>query len=327
MKNPALVPTCRGHVAVSYVSETGARVDLGTTRKHGESISVPAHVALHLAITLGTDFVDVFEEIRALDVDALSVRHGAFEAKGLGAQLSRFSSLRELNYEMAGWLRDDDVAALSAMKRLEILRMPEAWALTDEIWKHLALVPHLSVVDVYGCGRLKGDGIAALNEAGTLAELNLSMTGVTAENLERLYPAQLRILAIRNLRVRPATFQRLSTWPALRNVDARFCAPHGAEWLPGGSLTSDARLRLDRIYGYAPVQADGVIDDEPFYFRARHNEWSFEVGDENALTFEHHEVWGRGSDASWMPHPTAEELILRAAALFLAQRDSPQGSS
>jgi hypothetical protein len=29
----------------------------------------------------------------------------------------------------------------------------------------------------------------------------------------------------------------------------------------------------------APVQAEGTIDGFPFYFRARHNEWTFAVAD------------------------------------------------
>jgi hypothetical protein len=33
----------------------------------------------------------------------------------------------------------------------------------------------------------------------------------------------------------------------------------------------------------APVQAEGVIDGRPFYFRARHEEWTFSVAEQPGL--------------------------------------------
>lgn len=41
---------------------------------------------------------------------------------------------------------------------------------------------------------------------------------------------------------------------------------------------NDLKLK-GRIYGSAPVQADGTINGFPFYFRARRNEWTFAISE------------------------------------------------
>jgi len=43
-------------------------------------------------------------------------------------------------------------------------------------------------------------------------------------------------------------------------------------------INNDLKLR-GRIYGSAPVQADGTINGFPFYFRARWDEWTFSISE------------------------------------------------
>jgi hypothetical protein len=40
----------------------------------------------------------------------------------------------------------------------------------------------------------------------------------------------------------------------------------------------NAAVELDYFGGYAPIQAWGKIDNQAFYFRARWDEWRFEIG-------------------------------------------------
>lgn len=100
----------------------------------------------------------------------------------------------------------------------------------------------------------------------------------------------------------------------------------------------DAALLLEcRIYGYAPVQADGRLAGHPFYFRARWDHWDFVLctnadidpsclgqGDEPGPfregEFEGFALWGDfGSDAeaSSMPYAVAERLIRECASRYL----------
>ena len=70
-----------------------------------------------------------------------------------------------------------------------------------------------------------------------------------------------------------------------------------------------------------PVQGKGVADGLPWYFRARHDTWSFslaEAADADAVDvgatvagWGTTHVWGHRSDASSMPDETAWELIER----------------
>lgn len=90
--------------------------------------------------------------------------------------------------------------------------------------------------------------------------------------------------------------------------------------------------KIDAIYGDCPVQAEGFIDGEPFYFRARGLGWSLSIGsdfeDKTSRGFhgrdvvlrpkwKHVEAWGdRPYAAGWMPVETARELIEKGANLF-----------
>ena len=72
-----------------------------------------------------------------------------------------------------------------------------------------------------------------------------------------------------------------------------------------------------------PVQAWGTLLGFPFFFRARHEHWSFEV-DEPGFFFERAEAWGEHQgDAGGMPEEAAADLILRCAWAYIGAREVP----
>ncbi|WP_422927250.1 hypothetical protein [Singulisphaera sp. PoT] len=110
----------------------------------------------------------------------------------------------------------------------------------------------------------------------------------------------------------------------------------------------DAALGLVcHIYGLAPVQADGRLAGHPFYFRARHDFWTFTLctnadidpscinpPEENQVglfrdgEYEGYELAGdygspRGHEASFMPYAEAERLIRECAARYLRESNDP----
>ena len=88
---------------------------------------------------------------------------------------------------------------------------------------------------------------------------------------------------------------------------------------PERNVTDDAIGLSYRLYGAAPVQAEGIIAGKPFYFRARHEEWSFSVAptaeadpvdvESERQGFYREGQYGRRDEASYMPFDTAEAII------------------
>ncbi len=92
---------------------------------------------------------------------------------------------------------------------------------------------------------------------------------------------------------------------------------------------------IEMIGGNCPVQAEGLIDGQPFYFRARGDRWSLSIGsdlEDHSCTGVHgldvvgnpkwfyEEDWGDGPyDAGWMSVETAKEMIEKGAAMFRAE--------
>lgn len=65
--------------------------------------------------------------------------------------------------------------------------------------------------------------------------------------------------------------------------------------------TSIPDLIIDHISGNCPVQAEGTIAGEPFYFRARGNNWSFMIGTFERPQFLLRKEYGSEPyDAGWM---------------------------
>lgn len=89
-----------------------------------------------------------------------------------------------------------------------------------------------------------------------------------------------------------------------------------------------------RIWGHAPVQAEGTVGGDSFYFRSRHDEWTFSVSD-SPLTdpvdiqfpdqgFFRESVYGNsfGSDASYMAYDEAEAIIRKYSREYVNERKS-----
>lgn len=71
------------------------------------------------------------------------------------------------------------------------------------------------------------------------------------------------------------------------------------------------RIRIDMIGGNCPVQAEGTIDGEPFYFRARGCSWSLGIGADpvGAPDWYCETPYGEGFEAGWMTVTEARALI------------------
>ncbi len=81
-------------------------------------------------------------------------------------------------------------------------------------------------------------------------------------------------------------------------------------------------IHIDTITGNCPVQSEGTIDGQPFYFRARGESWSLSVGGGDVVcepAWHHEEDWPGGEYAAgWMTEAEARQCIEKAAALFRA---------
>lgn len=79
-----------------------------------------------------------------------------------------------------------------------------------------------------------------------------------------------------------------------------------------------------QLYGACPVQGQGDVDGFHWYFRARHDAWSFEVYStpfeaDGGLPPDHTRVWdveGEAGDASWMPYSEAWQRIAESITSF-----------
>lgn len=89
---------------------------------------------------------------------------------------------------------------------------------------------------------------------------------------------------------------------------------------------SDLQFHIDWIGGNCPVQAEGMVNRRPWYFRARGDSWSMTVGnpgDQHALDSEAwrcEQEYGDGPyDAGWMPEDEARGFIVGAIMLWAQQ--------
>ncbi|HXT40710.1 MAG TPA: hypothetical protein VN887_11920 [Candidatus Angelobacter sp.] len=94
----------------------------------------------------------------------------------------------------------------------------------------------------------------------------------------------------------------------------------------------DSELELSGcIYGHCPVQAQGAVRGRSFYFRAKHDEWSFSLAmrpDTESVDIcssaqgfyrsgSYGKAHGRGPDAGWMPYDEVEQIIRRCIDEYL----------
>lgn len=84
--------------------------------------------------------------------------------------------------------------------------------------------------------------------------------------------------------------------------------------------TTAPEIVIDWIGGNCPVQAEGTINGTSFYFRARGESWSLEVGHgpDDMPAWEHAEWFGEWPDAGWMTVEQAQDFIRSAAARYAA---------
>lgn len=87
--------------------------------------------------------------------------------------------------------------------------------------------------------------------------------------------------------------------------------------------------------GVAPVQAEGTVAGHPFYFRARHQRWSFAVSENSEISpvsirtekegqqhgyFRESLLNGEPFAASWMPEEEARRIIHECANQYLERK-------
>jgi hypothetical protein len=98
---------------------------------------------------------------------------------------------------------------------------------------------------------------------------------------------------------------------------------------------STEQLIIDWLGGWAPVQAEGTVAGHAFYFRARHQHWTFAISEHahvapvSMSSSEAGEAYGYFAEAvygdeefaaSWMDHDEARRIIERCAAEYLTRR-------
>ena len=84
---------------------------------------------------------------------------------------------------------------------------------------------------------------------------------------------------------------------------------------------ADAGITIDSMGGNCPVQIEGLIDGQPFYFRARGDSWALHVGPKEDWFTDrewlHEADYGDGPfDAGWMPEHEALGFVCDAVALW-----------
>ena len=81
------------------------------------------------------------------------------------------------------------------------------------------------------------------------------------------------------------------------------------------------KVVIDCLGGNCPVQAEGTINGNAFYFRARGQSWSLGIGGADPCgdpEWEHREWFGRWPDAGWMTVGRAKGFLRAAAARYAA---------
>jgi len=83
---------------------------------------------------------------------------------------------------------------------------------------------------------------------------------------------------------------------------------------------------LEYLGGNCPVQAEGTINEIPFYYRARGDRWSLSIGADpiRAPEWTHVEICGAAYEAGWMEEDEAKDHLEKALALYAAGRPGAQ---
>jgi len=77
-------------------------------------------------------------------------------------------------------------------------------------------------------------------------------------------------------------------------------------------------IEIDFLGGNCPVQAEGRINGQRFYFRSRGQSWTLGIGGELIETpaWEHAEWYGEWPEAGWITTEQAEAFIRQAAERY-----------
>lgn len=80
-------------------------------------------------------------------------------------------------------------------------------------------------------------------------------------------------------------------------------------------------LVISNIGGYCPVQAEGTIGDQEFYFRARGDSWRMSIGGDVVCKpdWTYREHYGTWPEAGYMSLEEATKFIEREAAKYLKE--------
>lgn len=85
-------------------------------------------------------------------------------------------------------------------------------------------------------------------------------------------------------------------------------------------MSDDPEIVIDTIGGNCPVQAEGSINGENFYFRSRGEYWSIDVGGNDPCVkaeFTYGERYGKWPEAGWITEDEARAFITKGAVLFV----------
>jgi hypothetical protein len=90
----------------------------------------------------------------------------------------------------------------------------------------------------------------------------------------------------------------------------------------GATVGGEGEMEIRWIGGNCPVQAEGTIDGKEFYFRARGDSWSMDIGGDDPVAggeWSYEEDYGKGPyDAGWMTIEEARGFIAKAVAIYRA---------
>lgn len=81
-------------------------------------------------------------------------------------------------------------------------------------------------------------------------------------------------------------------------------------------------IHIDELGGQCPVQAEGFVDGEPFYFRSRGCAWTMGIGGEpvGAPAWEYGEPYGEWPDAGFITLDEARGFIEASVKLWRERR-------
>lgn len=87
-------------------------------------------------------------------------------------------------------------------------------------------------------------------------------------------------------------------------------------------MNAEPDIIIKYIGGNCPVQAEGTINGQPFYFRARGDGWRIGIGGNDIVAapdWSYEEDYGDGPyDAGWMTKDEARAFIKQSAEKFVS---------